>query len=479
MPQTRKTCRRPSFPPPMWWEVSLRKSRSRCWKPLRWSPVLTTAPPGELFVPQPVRSKVIHWAHTGRFSLHPGMARTVALIKRTFWWPSVFKDTKDYISGCHTCSQQKGDHRPPAGLLQPLPTPSQPWSHIALDFVCGLPISHGFSSILTIVDRFSKSCHFVPLKSLPSSAGTAQLLVKHVFHLHGIPEEIMSDCGPQFVSHVWKEFAETLGAQVSLTFGHHPQSNGQCKCTNQELGAMLRCVCSSHPSSWSTHLPWVEYAHNSHISTATGQSPFEASLGYQPALFPPMSSSISSVPQFLRCARRTWATTRAALDRTAQRNKQLADRRRRPAPVYILGQSVWLPSKDIPLNAATRKLSPRCKGPFKVLDVPSSTTVRLDLPQTLRVHPVFHVSLVKPVVTSSLCPTPAPPPPARMHEGGLVYTVRKILDSRPRGRGMQYLVDWEGYGPEERSWVPRSFIVDPSLIQEYETAAARTPGGIR
>uniref|UniRef100_A0A8C6LVF1 Gypsy retrotransposon integrase-like protein 1 n=1 Tax=Nothobranchius furzeri TaxID=105023 RepID=A0A8C6LVF1_NOTFU len=255
------------------WEI-----REQVLEALKTDPGPDNGPPGKLFVPQSVRGKVIHWAHAGRFSLHPGVARTVALIKRTFWWPSIFKDTKDYISGCHTCSQHKGDHRLPAGLLQPLPTPSRPWSHIALDFVCGLPISHGFTYILTIVDWFSKACHLVPLKSLPSSTGTAQLLVKHVFRLHGIPEEILSDRGPQFVSQVWREFAEALGAKVALTSGHHPQTNGQCERMNQELGAMLRCVCSIHPSSWSTHLPWVEYAHNSHISTATGQSPFEASL---------------------------------------------------------------------------------------------------------------------------------------------------------------------------------------------------------
>uniref|UniRef100_A0A1A8MKZ8 Gypsy retrotransposon integrase-like protein 1 n=1 Tax=Nothobranchius pienaari TaxID=704102 RepID=A0A1A8MKZ8_9TELE len=456
------------------WEI-----RNQVLEALKTDPGPNNCPPGRLYVSQPLRSKVIHWAHTGKFSLHPGVGRTVALIRRSFWWPSMYKDAKDYVSGCHTCSQQKGDHRPPAGFLQPLPIPSRPWSHIALDFVCGLPNSRGFTVILTVVDRFSKACHLVPLKSLPSSADTAQLLVKHVFRLHGIPEEILSDRGPQFVSRVWKEFAEALGAQVALTSGHHPQTNGQCERMNQELGAMLRCVCSTHPSSWSTHLPWVEYAHNSHVSSATGQSPFESSLGYQPSLFPQQSLVSPSVPHFLRGARRAWRSTRAALDRTARRNKQLADRRRRPAPVYAPGQSVWLSSKDIPLKASARKLSPRFIGPFKVLDVPSATTVRLDLPSSLRVHPVFHVSLVKPVVSSPLCPSPPPPPPARLYKGGLVYSVRRILASRRRGRGVQYLIDWEGYGPEERSWVPGSFIEDPSLIREFEATSARTPGGVR
>uniref|UniRef100_A0A8C6MC31 Gypsy retrotransposon integrase-like protein 1 n=1 Tax=Nothobranchius furzeri TaxID=105023 RepID=A0A8C6MC31_NOTFU len=439
------------------WEI-----RDQVLEALRTDPGPSNGPPNRLFVPQPLKGKVFHWAHTGKFSLHPGVGRTVALLRRTFWWPSLYRDTKDYISGCHVCSQQKGDHRPPAGLLQPLPVPSRPWSHI-VDFVCGLPNSHGFNTILTIVDHFSKACHLVPLKSLPSSTVTAQLLVKHVFHLHGIPEEILSDRGPQFISRLWKDFAASLGAQVALTSGYHPQSNGQCERMNQELGSMLRCVCSSHPSTWSSHLPWVEYAYNSHISSATGQSPFEASLGYQPSLFPQQSPVPSSIPQFFRGARRAWTATKAALDRTARRNKQIADRCRRPAPVYTPGQSVWLSSKDIPLKASSRKLSPRFIGPFKITDVPSLTTVRLDLPSSLRVYPVFHVSLVKPVVSSSLCPTP-PPPPAHLYKGGLVYSVNRILDSRRRGRGVQYLIDWGGMDLRSArgSLVPTSRILPSS-----------------
>uniref|UniRef100_A0A8C6LE78 Chromo domain-containing protein n=1 Tax=Nothobranchius furzeri TaxID=105023 RepID=A0A8C6LE78_NOTFU len=130
--------------------------------------------------------------------------------------------------------------------------------------------------------------------------------------------------------------------------------------------------------------------------------------------------------------------------------------------------SVWLSSKDILLKATSRKLSLSFIGPFKILDVPTPSTVRLELPRSLKVHPVFHVSLLKPAVSSPLCPTPVPPPPARFYKGGLVYTVCRILDSRPRGRGRQCLVDWEGCGPEERSWLPRSFIEDLSLIRDYE-----------
>uniref|UniRef100_A0A8C6LC12 Gypsy retrotransposon integrase-like protein 1 n=1 Tax=Nothobranchius furzeri TaxID=105023 RepID=A0A8C6LC12_NOTFU len=401
---------------------------------LKVDPGPGNGPPNRLFVPQELRRKVIDWAHTGRFSIHPGVGRTLALIRRSFWWSSLYKDVKEYVSACHVCAQQKGTNQPPAGLLSPLPVPSRPWSHIALDFVCGLPLSRGFNVILTIVDRFSKACHLVPLKALPTSAVTAQLLIKHVFRLHGIPTEILSDRGPQFVSRIWKEFTTALGARVALTSGFHPQTNGQCERMNQEMGAMLRCVCATNPSTWSDHLAWVEYAHNSHVSSATGQSPFESSLGYQPSLFP-LHTDIptTTTPQFLRRARRAWIATRSALQRTAERNQRLADRHRRPAPTYSPGQMVWLSSKDVPLKATTKKFSPRFLAPFKVAAVLSSTTVRLDLPSSLRIHPVFHVSLVKPVVFSPLCLVPAPPPPAQLYKEGLVYKVWHILDSRPRG----------------------------------------------
>ena len=108
------------------------------------------------------------------------------------------KDTRAYIAACSVCARNKTSHQSPAGLLCPLPVPSRPWSHIAVDFVMGLPSSEGNDTILTIVDRFSKAVHFVPLPKLPTALEMANLLVVHVFRLHGIPLNIMSDRGPQF-----------------------------------------------------------------------------------------------------------------------------------------------------------------------------------------------------------------------------------------------------------------------------------------
>ena len=443
-----------------------------------------TGPPGRLFVPDAVRSDVLQWGHSSRLACHPGINRTLAFLQRRFWWPTMDRDTRSFIAACTTCARNKTTNKPRSGLLRPLPIPSRPWSNIALDFVTGLPPSRGNTTILTIIDRFSKAAHFIALPGLPSARETAELMVSQVFRIHGIPADIVSDRGPQFISQVWRAFCLALGTTASLSSGYHPQTNGQAERANQELEGMLRCVTAANPASWSLHLPWVEYAHNTHRNDTTGMSPFLCSLGYQPPLFPSQEAEIA-VPSvrshILRC-QRTWNKARAALLRASTRSQRQANRHRTPAPHYVPGQKVWLSTKDLHLKVASRKLAPRFIGPFEIEAIINPCAVRLRLPPSLRVHPTFHVSLIKPVSSSPLAvATPAPPPP-RIIDNHPVWTVRQLLDIRPRGRGFQYLVDWEGYGPEHRQWLSRNMIMDDTLISDFHKAhptARRPPGGVR
>lgn len=175
------------------------------------------------------------------------------------------------------------------------------------------------TTILTIIDRFFKVCHLISLRKLPSAFHTAQLLVKHVFRVHGIPLEILSDRGPQFTSQVWKGFCPALNAKVALTSGFHPQTNGQTEHMNQELESSLRCLTSTNPADWSIFVPWVEYAHNSHVSAATGRSPFEVFMGYQPPLLSAEEGDIAvtSVQHHICRCHKIWRETVHALNRTA------------------------------------------------------------------------------------------------------------------------------------------------------------------
>ena len=196
-------------------------------------------PPNRLFVPEELRSNVIQWGHCSNVACHPGISRTKGLVKQRFWWPLMARDVHDFVLACSVCASGKSSNRPPDGLLQPLSVPSRPWSHIALDFVTALPPSNGMTVVLTVVDRFSKAAHFIPLPKLPSAKETAVTVIDHVFRLHGLPVDVVSDRGSQFVSKFWKEFCKLLGATVSLSSGYHPQSNGQSERANQDLERTL------------------------------------------------------------------------------------------------------------------------------------------------------------------------------------------------------------------------------------------------
>uniref|UniRef100_A0A8C8DF20 Integrase catalytic domain-containing protein n=1 Tax=Oryzias sinensis TaxID=183150 RepID=A0A8C8DF20_9TELE len=243
--------------------------------------------------------------------------------------------------------------------------------------------------------------------------------MNQIVRYHGFPKDIVSDRGPQFVSRVWKEFCRLIGAKVSLTSGYHPESNGQTERLNQQLKTGLRCLVSQNPSTWSRHLIWVEYAHSTLPTSATGISPFKCVFGYEPPLFAALEPdvAVTSVYALVRRCRRIWEAARQVLVQQQDRVKAAADRRRRPAPTYRPGQKVWLSTRDLNLHVPSRKLAPRFVGPFPVSKVINSAAVGLRLPRSLRVHPTFHVSKVKPVVDSPLMPPSEPPPPPRMVGG--------------------------------------------------------------
>ncbi|KAL0173541.1 hypothetical protein M9458_029509, partial [Cirrhinus mrigala] len=427
----------------------------------------------KLHIPQALRERVLQLVHCNPSSDHPGITATLQLLSNKFWWPTLRSDTVNYIRNCETCCIIKPSKQLPAGLLQPLPIPQRPWSHIAIDFVTDLPPSAGHTTILTVIDRFSKSCRLIPLPKLPTALETAETLCNYVFRFYGLPDDIVSDRGPQFTSRLWSAFFKCLNVNISLTSGYHPESNGQSERLNQEIIRFLRSYCHRNQADWSKFLFWAEYAQNSIRKPATGLTPFQCVLGFQPPLFPWSGdpSDLPTVNTWMQRSEATWNAAHTHLQVAIRRQKRFADLHRRPGLEFAPGSWVWLSTRDLRLRLPCRKLSPRYVGPFKVIRQVTPVSYRLALPSEYRISPTFHVSLLKaagaPRGADDLDEVREQGPPPLIIDDEEAYRVNKILNSRRRGGVLQYLVDWEGYGPEERSWVNAKDILDPSLTAEF------------
>jgi hypothetical protein len=137
------------------------------------------------------------------------------------------KDIKKFVRKCSVCQENKHETTHPAGLLQPLPIPTQAWSDISMDFIEGLPSSQGFTVIFVVVDRFTKYGHFLPLSHPYTASKVAEIFLANVLKLHGMPRTIVSDRDLVCTSSFWRDLFKLQGISLALSSAYHPQSDGQ------------------------------------------------------------------------------------------------------------------------------------------------------------------------------------------------------------------------------------------------------------
>ena len=166
---------------------------------------------------------------------HEGVQRTVHRLRRDFHFPNMRRLVQDFVRACPTCQRYKSEHLHPAGLLMPLPVPQSVWADVGLDFVEALPRVGGKSVILTVVDRFSKYCHFIPLAHPYTAESVAQAFFAEIVRLHGMPQSMVSDRDPVFTSAFWRELMRLMGTKLHMTTAFHPQSDGQSEATNRVI----------------------------------------------------------------------------------------------------------------------------------------------------------------------------------------------------------------------------------------------------
>ena len=201
-------------------------------------------------------------------------------LKQRFWWTRMKREIARYVSECDTCRRVKASHLRLAGPLQPLSIPSWKWEDISMDFIVGLPkTSRGYDSIWVIVDRLTKSAHFLPVKTIYRAQHYAELYISRILSLHGVPRTIISDRGAQFVARFWEQFHLALGTQLIRSSAYHPQTDGQTERINQILEDMLRACVLSYSKKWDECLPLAEFSYNNSYQESIKMAPFEALYG--------------------------------------------------------------------------------------------------------------------------------------------------------------------------------------------------------
>ncbi|PRQ56667.1 putative nucleotidyltransferase, Ribonuclease H [Rosa chinensis] len=416
----------------------------------------------KIFVPQTSewRSKILHEFHSSLQAGHSGYLRTLVRLSRSFYWPSMRKDIKSYIAACDQCQRQSYEAINPPGLLQPLPIPEGIWLDISMDFIDGLPNSQGKNAILVVIDRLSKYGHFIAVTHPYTAAQIAETFMKEVFRLHGMPKTIVSDRDPIFLSHFWKAFYKLQGTQLCHSSAYHPQSDGQTEVVNRSVEHYLRCFVADKPTSWNNLLHWAEWWYNTTYHSAIKMPPFQAVYGVPPPTvmrYVPGSTAVHSVDLALQDRDAFLQSLRENMAMAQNRMKQQSDKNRTERE-FAVGDWVFLklhPYRQQSLiKRPSHKLSPLFYGPFKILDRIGSVAYRLELPPSSKIHPVFHVSLLKKRVGDS---APLSQTLPQFDEKGMInWLPERVLDMsvvhKKKKAITQWLIQWSGLPKEDATW---------------------------
>ena len=196
---------------------------------------------GLVYVPanDTIKLEILWSCHDSKAAGHLGQEKTLELVSRDYYWLRMRSFVNEYVRTYNTCGRNKAPRHLRHGELYPLPIPAGPWESVSMDFIVELPPSQGYDTIFVCVDRFTKMAHFCPTNTTITAEGTADLYLQHVFKHHGLPTDIVSDRGPQFVSRFTHALLESCDIKGNCSTAFHPESDGQTERVNQTLEQYL------------------------------------------------------------------------------------------------------------------------------------------------------------------------------------------------------------------------------------------------
>ncbi|WRX21059.1 Reverse transcriptase domain - like 10 [Theobroma cacao] len=358
-----------------------------------------------------LRRAILEEAHSFAYTLHPGSTKMYRTIKESYWWPSMKRDIAEFVAKCLTCQQIKAKHQKPSGTLHPLPILEWKWEHVTMDFVLGLPRTQsGKDAIWVIMDRLTKSVHFLAIHSTYSIEKLVKLHIDEAVRLHRVLVSIVSNRDPRCTSRFWPKFQEALGTKLRFSTAFHLQTNGQSERTIQTLEDMLR-ACVIDFIGWDRHLPLVEFAYNNNFQSSIGMAPYEALYGRKcrtPLCWDEVGERKLFNVELINLTNDKVKVIRERLKTAQDRQKNYSDRRRKYLK-FEVEDKVFL--KVSPWKAGNL----RYIGPFRIVERIGPVAYKLELPLELdQIHNVFHVSMLKKYVPdpSHILETP----PIELHE---------------------------------------------------------------
>ena len=386
------------------------------------------------------------------------------------------KDALSYVTRCLPCQRIKVERVKYPGKLQPNDIPQMNWETISMDFITGLPRSKRYDSIFVVVDLLTEMAHLIPVHKDPSARDIAHVFMKGIFLYHGLPRRIISDRDSKFTSNFWRAIFEATGAQLSFSTAYHPQSDGQTERVNQVVEDIMRAYCMREPTKWTRYLYLVEFAYNASHQRSIGMSPFKALYG-QECLTPlkwidPMLK-VQASKEMLDEMQQQTDLIRFEIQAAQDRQKAYADSHRSERE-FEEGDMVFLkvrPKQSSLSLGKFKKLSARYCGLYIITKKVNSQAYALLLPPHIKVHNVFHVSLLKKYV------------PDDNHilgdeialvskDGTLDINPERILQTRQcilRNRTIiKHLIKWKGYPEEDASWER-----EDSLLNSYPEFMSR------
>ncbi|GJY56798.1 putative reverse transcriptase domain-containing protein [Tanacetum coccineum] len=349
-----------------------------------------------------LRALIMHESHKSKYSIHPGSDKMYQDLKKLYWWPNMKAEIATYVSKCLTCAKVKIEYQKPSGLLVQPEIPKWKWENITMDFVTKLPrTAAGQDTIWVIVDRLTKSAHFLPMREDDTLEKLTRQYLKEVVSRHGVPVSIISDRDGKFTSHFWKSLHKALGTRLDMSTAYHPETDGQSERTIQTLEDMLRACVLDFGKGWDKHLPLVEFSYNNSYHTSIKAAPFEALYGRKcrsPICWAEVGDSQLTGPEIIHETTERIVQIKSHIQAARDRQKSYADVRRKPLEFQV-GDKVMLkvsPWKGVIRFGKRGKLNPRYIGPFKIIARVGTVAYRLELPERLnRVHSTFHVSKLK------------------------------------------------------------------------------------